>query len=101
MQRDLFQAASKRWYAVCWLRPEEEGRLTAWKSRREKEAQALIKRAIRRDPEPEYRMADLTTEEEQRLEELGTTFGFIPNSPKTEIYWRKHGTVIRYSECLI
>jgi len=104
MQKDisaLTPPRPKRWYAVGWLRPEEEDRLTTWKCGPEKEAQALVKRAIRRDPEPQYRMADLTAREEERLGELGVPFGFIPNGPSTEIYWYKHGTVIRYSECLI
>jgi hypothetical protein len=104
MQKDipaLTLPRTKGWYAVGWLRPEVEDRLTAWKSGPEKEAQALVKRAIRRDPEPQYRMVDLTAREEERLGELGVPFGFIPNGPSTEIYWYKHGTVIRYSECLI
>lgn len=104
MQKDtsaLTPSRLKGLYAVRWLRPEVEGRLTEWKSGPEKEAQALAKRAIRRDPEPQYRMADLTASEEERLCELGTTFGFIPNSPTTEVYWHKHGTMIRYLECLI
>ncbi|HEU5378793.1 MAG TPA: hypothetical protein VFV38_25500 [Ktedonobacteraceae bacterium] len=88
MQKDisvLVPPKPRRWHAVRWLRPEEENRLTAWKSKPEKEAQALVKRAIRRDPEPQYRMADLTASEELRLGELGITFGFILNGPSTEM----------------
>ncbi len=84
---------------LSWLSAREEERLTAGKTPLELEAQAIVKGVIRRDPEPQLQLALLTKGEEGRLQALGVSSGFIPNTPATSVLWQKEGYVLRYCEC--
>jgi hypothetical protein len=85
---------------LSWLSAREEERLTEGLTPQELEALAIVKKVIRRDPEPQFRLALLTNGEEGRLQALGVSSGYIPNSPTTAVLWQKEGFVLRYSECV-